>query len=83
MSALTKKKLIYQWDLEDANVLANHHPDPDLFYYSPEEIADLVEGLIGTLSMKRGIAGCNSKSIRFVISLLWPRHRSSELRRLS
>lgn len=47
ISILTIKKLIYQKDLEDTTVLANDHPDPDLFY-SLEEIADSIEGLIGT-----------------------------------
>lgn len=46
-----KKKLIYQKDLEEATVLANDHPEPDLFY-SIEQIADLVEGLIGIVTPK-------------------------------
>lgn len=44
-TALTKKKLLYQKDLEDANVLANQPPEADLFY-SLEEIASLIEDLM-------------------------------------
>lgn len=43
--ALTKKKLLYQKDLEDANVLANQPPEVDLFY-TLEEIASLIEDLM-------------------------------------
>jgi len=46
LPTLTKKKIIHQKDLEEATVLANDHPEPDLFY-SLAEIADLAEGLIG------------------------------------
>ena len=51
ISALTKKQFIYQCDLEDANVLANHYSEPDLFY-SLEEIAALVANLIGIAAPK-------------------------------
>lgn len=51
MSALTKRQLIYQKDLEDATVLANDNPERDLFY-SIEEIVGLVEGLIGIATPK-------------------------------
>jgi hypothetical protein len=44
-SGQTKKKLIYQTDLEDANVLANQPPEDDLFY-SLEEVAILIEDLM-------------------------------------
>jgi len=44
-SALAKKRLIYQRDLEDANVLANQPPEDDLFY-SLEEVAILIEDLM-------------------------------------
>lgn len=46
LSTLTKKQLIYQKDLEDATVLANDKPEPDLFY-SLAEIAGLTEDLLG------------------------------------
>jgi len=55
MSALIKKKTIYQKDLEEANILANHHPEPDLLY-SLAEIADLIEDLIG-ITMPKGSNG--------------------------
>ncbi len=42
-----KKQLIYQRDLEDANVLANQQPETSLLY-TIEEIAVLVEELMGT-----------------------------------
>jgi hypothetical protein len=41
-----KKRLIYQKDLEDANVLANQQPDTSLLY-TLEEVAVLVEDLMG------------------------------------
>lgn len=44
-SALAKKKLLYQKDLEDANVLANQPPEMGLFY-TLEEIAILIEDLM-------------------------------------
>jgi hypothetical protein len=44
-SALAKKKIIYQKDLEDGIVLANQPPEDDLFY-TLEEIAALVEDLM-------------------------------------
>jgi hypothetical protein len=46
LPTLAKKKLLYQKDLEEATVLANDKPEPDLFY-SLEEIADLTEDLLG------------------------------------
>lgn len=46
MPVFVKKQLIYQKDLEEATVLANDRPEPDLFY-SLEEIAELTEDLIG------------------------------------
>ena len=46
VSAFTKKKIIYQNDLEDGNVLANQPPDEELFY-NLEEIAILTEDLMG------------------------------------
>ena len=45
-SANTKKKIIYQKDLEDGNALANQPPEDELFY-NLEEIAVLVEDLMG------------------------------------
>lgn len=44
-SALAKKKLLYQKDLEDANVLANQPPEMGLFY-TLEEMAILIEDLM-------------------------------------
>lgn len=46
LSANTKKKLIFQADLEDANGLANQPPGDEIFY-SLEEIAILTEDLMG------------------------------------
>jgi hypothetical protein len=45
-TALVKKKLIYQSDLEDGLALANQPPEGELFY-TLEEIAVLVEDLMG------------------------------------
>lgn len=45
-AASKKKRLIYQRDLEDANVLANQPPEEELLYIL-EEIAVLVEDLMG------------------------------------
>ncbi|MDZ7362916.1 MAG: hypothetical protein ONB46_19670 [candidate division KSB1 bacterium] len=44
-AARAKNKLIYQKDLEDANVLANQPSEDDLFY-TLEEIAILIEDLM-------------------------------------
>jgi hypothetical protein len=45
-TAVAKKQLIYQSDLEDGLVLANQPPDHELFY-NLEEIAALIKDLIG------------------------------------
>jgi hypothetical protein len=45
-TAVAKKKLIYQSDLEDGLVLANQPPERELFY-NLQEIAVLIEDLIG------------------------------------
>jgi len=45
-TAVAKKKLIYQSDLEDGLVLANQPPENELFY-TLEEVAVLIEDLIG------------------------------------
>src|SRR4030042_4641135 len=46
ISANTKKKLIFQEDLEDANSLANQPPGNEIFY-TLNEIAVLTEDLMG------------------------------------